>query len=546
MSEAKAGEGVEQAETRRSLAQRKDSLTLDQLNATLPDFNEIVAEHQREEGAHQASDPLQSGNPMARQSMNPISRSSRPPSERASMKEKMKAFYGLKEGGTEATEESSGGNEEDGSEDDGNEIDGSEESGGSSGMTEAEEAKLVKVGNLLIRGLEIFKVFGGVKAPQKRILWTDERQTTLFTAKVKNEADHLKEFKFTAIDKFVAAEPSRLVSAEKTEKRFVMHTKDGNELQIQVDTNRSRNILVDMLQRLVDFHAPGQESQVVISDHLEVGTAGRWVKRYFVIDGHYLKTYHSAFSLRMTSRKASSRNHIASKEDLELLQTVMCDPNNREVLQLRFATSGEEKALGLRCANASQCARWQQQLEFFVSELYAERRALNIKQTRSGYLWKEAISSKHKNWKRRYFILGGDAKLRYYEDEKAAKPPFDAETNAKGCIDLTGDMVITPGHIDPTRELSMVAGDTTLLLYAELAIEAVAWIQLLFAETDKIAAANAATGIPAAKPAKPKGQPKAPSEVEMAQKAKAVERDGEESATEEREYRGLSTAQTMI
>ena len=85
------------------------------------------------------------------------------------------------------------------------------------------------------------------------------------------------------------------------------------------------------------------------------------------------------------------------------MQTVLCDPNEPLILQLRFATDKDDKQVSLRCFTADQSTRWRQQLEFFVSDLYAERQSLSIKQNKSGYLWKEAISSKHmKNWRRRY------------------------------------------------------------------------------------------------------------------------------------------------
>ena len=109
---------------------------------------------------------------------------------------------------------------------------------------------MVRFGLLMVQGMEVLK-FPSSKlksSAQLRILFCDAEQTALYSAKSK-EAKDAKEFRFSDIAS-VAPTPGH-----EAKPRFTVTSNTGMTLEIEVDTCKSRDIMVRLLARLVEVSA---------------------------------------------------------------------------------------------------------------------------------------------------------------------------------------------------------------------------------------------------------------------------------------------------
>ena len=110
----------------------------------------------------------------------------------------------------------------------------------------------------------------------------DLDQTALYCGKRKYGPDVI-EFRFMDCERIKIREPP---NDPENSACLTLVGKD-NDLNFRVDTQKSRDLLINMLGMLIDVRKKGKSSTVVLENYLIRDRQ----KLYFVIDGKHLKSY---------------------------------------------------------------------------------------------------------------------------------------------------------------------------------------------------------------------------------------------------------------
>ena len=360
--------------------------------------------------------------------------------------------------------------------------------------SEEDDTRMVKFGSLMERGITVKKHFTGLRpGSAERVLYVDAEQTTLFTCKERVDPTKpgidVKEFKLATIT---------AVRPHVAQSKLIEIVTQAKMLVIEVDTERSRELLLSMLQRFVEVQSVKHGAAVVHEGYLDVRVgAGGYEKRFFAIDGARFKGYAMKIS-----------NQIILGADLNELRSVVTDPNAKgTVLLLRFAPESEIEPLALRHAAPALLSEWRAHLLRAAPALPPQ--ALPGHDGTRGWLWKQALSGGG-NWTRRYFVLppnapdgrvgaggagagghaggaGGLARLVYFADEESARRA--GGTEPKGLLTLTAGAKLQRGFEDrgPCSFSLEPGGDGKKLgAMAESEAECEAWLRLLQAAIDEL------------------------------------------------------------
>jgi hypothetical protein len=303
----------------------------------------------------------------------------------------------------------------------------------------------------MIQGIEVMRV---VKKQTKLfILFMDPDQTALYIGK-KKEKEVSEEYPFVSIKEVIKGD----ATVPNTQLHVMVGDTSRNEdLVFQVDTERSRNIIVDVLGRLTKCCAIGKADGVAMQSYMQIRTVSglaKWAKGYFVLEDQNLKCYDAKFT------SVVKRTYWMGG-----LRSCMRGVNDRKTFQLRF----DDMKLEMRCDNAEHITCWVKAFQPFVvapedgtedeptldasdlaplsldaSELAFENGSSG---DRSGVLWKRALRS-GRNWQRRHFVLTENT-LSYYIVGKMSE-------TAKGILYLTGDSSVRAGQGDVDNSFIVV------------------------------------------------------------------------------------------
>lgn len=379
-------------------------------------------------------------------------------------------------------------------------------------MSEAtDEARMVRFGLLMVQGMEVLKFPASKlkREPQLRILFCDAEQTALYSAKSKDAKD-AKEFRFCDIA-VVAPTPGH----ERTP-RFTVTANSGSTLEIEVDTVKSRDIVVRLLSRLVEVSAPGLRDRLLLESYAEKRGGGArlalWTRKFFVLEGEprpVVKAYDA---------RISSRARVTDRIELAGLLSAIQSPNDDRTVLLRFNTLADTRAEGaeedsevaLRFSSQELARSWVDALQRFVAAASPEdpapggagaadrRCSLSTAELRpmsfahdpfaeagqspassaavTGFLWKRAMKS-GRNWRRRFFVLIED-RLMYYTSESSAQAGTE-----KGCLVLNRESVVAFSTDDKANSFLLTTGsaDGVQRLYAkaEQEVDRTRWIAAL-------------------------------------------------------------------
>jgi hypothetical protein len=326
---------------------------------------------------------------------------------------------------------------------------------------------LVRFGQLIVEGVEVTRVVG--TKTKKLLLFMDPEQTALYIGK-KKEKEVSEEYPFVTIKEVIGGDDT----VPNTQLHVMVGSSSRNDdLVFRVDTERSRNIIVDVLGRLTKSCAAGKADNVLLQGSMKIRTVGglsKWSKGYFVLDDEInLKCYDAKFTtvvkrtywmggLRSCMRGVNKPNTFQLRfDDTKLEFHPVCSSLSHcndvgvtawvKAFQQLVQVPPDDGSYNEPALDASDMAP----LSLDASEIAF---VTGTSGDRSGMLWKRAVKS-GRNWQRRQFVLT-ESTFAYYATGKVSDEP-------KGVLLLTGDssvkagqgevdhsfIVVTPQQLDP-------------------------------------------------------------------------------------------------